>query len=125
MLKISKNQALTDIVSESNPITTEHPITGSAVTVRLWLFNSDAIRRFEDIVITPNDTTGTSEASWVSLAPDVSGAAGTFASSLSMADIADNSVGKPFWVKVTTSSVADVVNKSDIQLTISSRKYAV
>jgi hypothetical protein len=32
-LKISKNVGLTDIVSGANPITTGHPITGSAVAV--------------------------------------------------------------------------------------------
>lgn len=123
MLKIAKNAGLTDIVTAGNPITTQHPIEGSAVTVQLWLFNDDATKRYEEISIDP---IGADE-SWVQLAPDNAGSAGTFLSAgapLSLANISDTS-GKPFWMRVTTPTVADTQNNEDIDLQVNSREFAV
>lgn len=127
-IKISKNLGLTDIVTDSNPITTEHPITGSSVEVKLFLFNDNATKKYEGITIQPTDIVSTNEASWIQLAPDNSGVAGTYlagAAALTMANISDSNVAKPFWVKVTTPSVADSQNKTDIKLTTSWKEYAV
>lgn len=129
-LKISKNSGLTDIVSTdgSNPITTQHPISGSTVEMKLYLFNDSATERFENITIDPTDATSTDESTWVYLAPDNAGVAGTYgaeSASLSMANISDSNIGKAFWMKVTTPTVADVQNKTDIKLTINYRKFAV
>lgn len=127
-LKISKNAGLTDIVSDANPITTEHPIAGSAVEVKLWLFNDQSTKRYENITIDPVDTTDTDESTWVQLAPDNAGSPGTYlagSAALSMANISDSGVGYPFWAKVTTPSVADTQNKSDIKLNTSGKEYAV
>lgn len=127
-LKISKNVGLTDIVSDANPITTEHPITGSAVTVQLWLFNDDAAKTYQTITIDPTDAVSTDESTWVQLAPDSAGAAGTYltgGAALTTANISDSNVAKPFWAKVTTPAVADTQNKSDIKLTVSGKEYAV
>ena len=123
-LKISKNSGLTDIVSDLNPITTNHPITGSSQTVQLWLFNDNSAERFENVNIDPTDTTGSDESSYIQLSADGT----TYLSAsdaLSMANISDSNVGKPFWMKVTTPSVADVQNKSDIKLQVNYRKFAV
>jgi hypothetical protein len=126
-LKISKNSGLTDIVSDVNPITTEHPLGGSAVTIQLWLFNDNAAKRYETITIDPIDQTSTDESSWIQLAPDNAGAAGTFlvaGAALSITNISDTT-GKPFWARITTPSVADTQNKTDIKLQVSGKEYAV
>lgn len=128
MLKISKNAALTDIVSVSNPIKTQHPTTGSTQTVQLWLFNDDATKRYESINLDPTDASGSDESGWVALAPDNAGAAGTYLSggaALSMANISDLNVGKPFWAKITSPSVADSQNKTDLNITINYTEFAV
>lgn len=127
MLKISKNSGLTDIVSDANPISSEHPISGSAVAVKLWLFNDDATKRYETITIDPVDTTSGDESTWIQLAPDNAGVAGAYlaaGAALSMANISD-ATGKPFWMKVTTPAVADSQNKSDIKLQVNAKEYAV
>lgn len=127
-LKISKNVGLTDIVSDVNQITTEHPITGSAVAVQLWLYNDNAAKTYQTITIDPTDAVSTDESAWVQLAPDVAGAAGTYGSggaALAMANISDSNVAKPFWARVTVPVQTDTLNKSDIKLTVSGKEYAV
>jgi hypothetical protein len=129
-LKIAKNSGLTDIVSTdgTNPITTQHPITGSTVEGKYFLFNDNAAKRYESITIDPTDTTSTDESTWVYLAPDNAGSPGTYlaaGAALTMANISDSNVGKPFWVKVTTPSVADSQNKTDIKLTVTGTEFAV
>lgn len=133
-LKISKNVGLTDIVStdNTNPITTQHPITGSSVETKLWLFNNDATKYYTSITIDPTDVVTTDESTWVQLAPDNAGVAGTYlaaSAALAMANIGSSgtgdTTGKPFWVKVTTPSVADTVNKTDIKLTVTGTEFAV
>lgn len=125
MLKLSKNSALTDIVSDANPITTTHPTTGSAVNVQLWLFNDDATKYYTGINIDPTDAVSTDESTWVTLAPDSAGAAGTFgaaSAALSMANVgaagAADTTGKSFWYKCTTPTGQSVQNKTDIKLTV-------
>jgi hypothetical protein len=128
MLKISKNVGLTDVVTDVNPITTQHPITGSAVVVQLWLYNNDSLKTYQTITIDPTDTVATDESTWIQLAPDNAGVAGTYlagGAALTMADISDSNVAKPFWVKVTTPSVADSQNKNDIKLTVAGKEFAV
>jgi hypothetical protein len=44
---------------------------------------------------------------------------------LTMANISDTNVAKPFWVKVTAPSVGSAQNKTDIKLTVNYRKFAV
>ena len=131
MLKISKNVELTDIVSEgnlSNPLSTQHPITGSAVSVLVWLFNNDATKRYESINIDPIDATDTDESTWVQLAPDVAGVAGTYlaaSEALPMANVTSANVGVPFWVKLTSPVVAETQNKTDIKLQTNYTEFAV
>lgn len=125
-LKIAKNAGLSDIVSNdgTNPITTQHPISGSVVTQQLYLFNDSAAERFENVNIDPTDAVSTDESTWVQLSADgvtylAAGAALTFA------NISDNNVGKSFFMKVTSPSVGTVQNKTDIKLTVNYRKFAV
>lgn len=127
-LKLAKNIGLTDIVTDINPITTEHAITGASVDVRVFLFNDDPLKRYTSITIDPTDTTSTDESTWVQLAPDNAGVAGTYLAAsmpLSMVDISDRNVAKPFWVRITTPVVTDSQNKSDIKLTTNAREYAI
>lgn len=124
MLKLAKNSGLTDVISTdgSNPLTTQHPIAGSAVETRVFLFNDNGAKRYESITVDP---TGTNE-SWVQLAPDNGGNAGTYLAGgapLSMADVEDTA-GHPFWVKVTTPTVGDTQNVTTIKLTVQGTEFA-
>lgn len=135
MLKISKNSALNDLVSAGtnlNPITTQHPVTGSTVETKHYLFNDDTTKYYQNITIDPTDSTNTDESTWVYLALDNAGVPGTYqaaGAALSMANIgaagSGDTTGKPFWVKVVTPSGQSVQNKSDIKLTVSYREFAV
>lgn len=133
-LKISKNVGLTDIVSTdgTNPITTQHPISGSSVELKVWLFNDNATKYYTGINIDPTDSVTTDESTWISLAPDNAGVAGTYGvagATLSMASIgasgSGDTTGKPFWVKVTTPTVTDTQNKTDIKLTVNFTEFAI
>ncbi|PLR93180.1 hypothetical protein [Bacillus sp. T33-2] len=129
MLRIAKNAALTDIVSTdgSNPINTQHPIAGSSVEQRVFLFNDDEAKRYESVSVDPTDSTGGDESAWMQLAPDNAGSAGAYGDSgaaLNMGNIADTT-GHPFWVRVTTPAVADSQNKTDIKLTVTGTEFAV
>lgn len=126
-LKISKNVGLTDIVSDANPIITEHPIAGSAVAVQLWLYNDNSLKTYQNVSIDPTDIVSTDESAYVQLAPDASGVAGSYlagSAALTMANITDSNVAKPFWMKVTMPSVGDSATKTDIKLTVSGKEYA-
>lgn len=129
MLKISKNIGLTDIVSDVNPITTTHPTTGSTSSnIQLWLFNDDATKTYQSINIDPTDAISTDESTRVQLAPDNAGAAGTFGAAgaaLTMANVLDNNVAKPFWYKFTMPSGQSVSNQTDIKLTVNYTEYPV
>lgn len=127
-LKISKNVGLTDIVSDVNPITTTHATTGGVVSVQLWLFNDDATKTYQSINIDPTDAVSTDESTWVQLAPDSAGSPGTFGAggaALTMANVTDSNVAKPFWYKCTTPSGQSVSNKTDIKLTVNFTEFAV
>ena len=135
MLKISKNSALTDVVStgdNTNPISTQHPVTGSTVEQKLFLFNNDATKYYQNITIDPTDAVATDESTWVYLAPDNAGVAGTYqaaSAALTMANIgaagAGDTTGKAFWMKVISPAGQTVQNKTDIKLTVSYREFAV
>lgn len=130
-LKISKNSGLTDVVSNgdnTNPITTQHPITGGSQVVQLWLFNNDATKYYQNITIDPTDSVSTDESTWIQLSAD--GVTYNSPSAvLSMANIGSSgsgdTTGKTFYAKVTSPSGQSVSNKTDIKLTISYREFAV
>lgn len=111
----------------TSPITTQHPTTGSAVPVKVYLFNDDAAKRYEIVSVDPTDTTGADESTYIALAPDNAGTAGTYGAAgaaLSFAN-GDFRTAVPFWVRVTTPSVADSQNKTDIKLTVTGEEFAV
>jgi hypothetical protein len=127
-IQVSKNIGLTDIVSEINPLSTKHPTSGSTLEIRVWIFNDDPTRTYEDITIDPIDATGTDESNWIQLAPDnvsVAGSYGAGGAPLAMPNITTANSGTPFWVKTTTPSGQIVKNKNDIKLAISFTEYAV
>lgn len=134
-LRIAKNAALTDIVSvgdNTNPITTQHPIEGSVEELKLYLFNNDNTKYYENINIDPTDSSGGDESTWIQLAPDNAGAAGTYLTAgqaLTIANVGSagtpDQTGKAFWVKITTPGGQTVQNKTDIKLTVNYREFAV
>jgi hypothetical protein len=124
-LKFYSDQALTQ---EITSLTTQHANTGMAVERRIFLSNNNAAFRYENVVIDPTDTASTDESSYIALAPDNAGSAGTYGAvgaNLSMANISDSNVAKPFWVKITTPSVGTAQNKTDLQLKALFREFAV
>lgn len=122
MLKLAKNVGLTDIISEdgSNPITTQHPIEGSAETVQVYLFNDNASKRYENVTIAAKDNTGSDESDWLQFSTD----GDTFANELSMGNIEDTN-GHSFYVRVTTPTLDDTQNKDDIKINITGTEFAV
>lgn len=129
-LQISKNSTLTDVLSTgdgTNPITTQHPITGGSQEQRLWLFNNGLSSRFENVSIVPTDNIGDSS-NRVQLAPDNDGNPGEYlegGGTLKMDDISDVDVGKVFWMKVTTPAVENPQNTTDIKLTVNFQRFMV
>lgn len=123
-LKISKNSGLTDVAAEGNPITTTHINTGEAKVVQLWIFNDNAAKRYESITVDPIDTSGADESGYVQLSIDgvTYGAAGA---PLSIPNISTANVGTTFYYRVTTPSLADSQNKTDIALQIDALEFAV
>jgi hypothetical protein len=124
MLKFYADQALTQ---EITTLTTEHANTGAAVERRVFVANKDATKTYTNISVDIVDTAATDETTWVQLAQDNAGAAGAYSAAgvtLTMADITDLAA-KSFWVKITTPSVADSQNKTDLQLKLLFREYAV
>lgn len=110
-----------------NPLLSQHPIAGSTVETKYYLFNNEAAKRYEGINLDSTDATGADESGWLFLAPDNAGAAGTYLAAsvaLAMADVSDASVAKPFWVKVVAPAVGAVQNKTDIKLTINFTEFA-
>ena len=124
-LKLSKNVGLTDVITSSNPLTTQHINTGEAKAVLVYLFNDAAAKKYESVVVSAVDTSGTDEKSWVTFAADNSGTAGTYSSTLTLANISDSNVAKPFWVKVTTPSLTDSQNKTDLNIRVSANEFSV
>jgi hypothetical protein len=124
-LKFYSDQALTQ---EITSLTTQHANTGMAVERRIFLANNDATKRYENVVIDPTDTASTDESNYIALAADNAGSAGTYGAAganLTMANISDSNVAKPFWVKITTPSVGTAQNKTDLQLKALFREFAV
>jgi hypothetical protein len=124
-LKFYSDQALTQ---EITSLTTQHANTGMVVERRIFLSNNDATKRYESVVIDPTDTASTDESNYISLAADNTGSAGTYGAAganLTMANISDSNVAKPFWVKITTPSVGTAQNKTDLQLKALFREFAV
>lgn len=124
-LKFYSDQALTQ---EITSLTTQHANTGMVVERRIFLSNDNAAFRYENVVIDPTDTASTDESNYISLAPDSAGSAGTYGAAganLTMANISDSNVAKPFWVKITTPSVGSAQNKTDLQLKALFREFAV
>jgi hypothetical protein len=117
------------LTTKITTLTTEHANTGEAVATQVFVSNDDATKTYKNIVIDVVDTDmSTDETSWVQLAPDNSGVAGTYEAGgiqLTMSDITDSKVAHAFWVKVTNPNVAGSQNKTDLELKLNFREYAV
>ncbi len=126
-LKISKNVVLSDIVSEdnTNPITTEHILSGEEKIVELWLFNDNATKKYNTITIDPIDTVlATNEENWISLSSDGI----TYQATGAVLDLGATEIttgSYKFWMKVVSASVADTQNKTDLKLQVNGKEYAV
>lgn len=127
-LKLYKDSACTQLISSGSPLTTQHPITGSSVTVQCWIKNDDATKYYTTVAVDPQDTTATDESTWVQLSSDnvtfQSASAALSLSDFGSAGTADTTA-RTFYVKVTTPSVADTQNKTDIFLNVTGREFAV
>jgi hypothetical protein len=118
-LKLSLNPQKTNLVSDVNPVTTEHVIAGSTVEMRVYLFNDNATKRYTNVSITPTN-------SIVFLAADTGDTPvyGVGGAPLSFADIADTNA-RSFWYKCVAPAVGDTQNRTDIKLTVAGNEYAV
>jgi hypothetical protein len=123
-LKLSKNSALTDLVSSGNPITTSHPTTGSTSSaVQLWLFNDNsAAFTYSNVSVDPTDAVSTDESTWIQLSTD-----GTtwLSPSVALSLTVTGSAGTSFYYRCVSPSGQTVQNKSDIKLTVFYRETAV
>jgi hypothetical protein len=117
MLKIARDEQLTDIISEdgSNPITTEHPIEGSTEDKVVYLFNDNSTKRYENVTI---EVTGDD---WVTITDE---AEGTYTDSLTLGEI-EGTDPITIYVRVTTPQVTETQNKTDIKLTVNYKEYAI
>jgi hypothetical protein len=127
---ISINLATTD--PAYNALTSQHPLSGSSVEIRAFLFNDNIDKYYTDITIDPTDSVDTDESGWLQMAEDVSGSAGTYlagSEALIMSNIGSSTGGDtsdyPFWVKITSPTVTETQNKSDIKLTTNFTEFAV
>jgi hypothetical protein len=123
-LKLSKNSALTDLVSSGNPITTSHPTTGSTSSaVQLWLFNDNsAAFTYSNVNVDPTDAVSTDESTWIQLSTDgVTWLSPSAALSLTVT----GSAGTTFYYRCVVPSGQTVQNKTDIKLTVNYRETAV
>jgi hypothetical protein len=116
------------LTTELTTLTTQHDSAGEAKSVRVFLANKDVAFRYEDILITPEDTaTPPDEKSWIQLAPDNAGTPGTYSApgaALALANILDTAA-HPFWVKITTTNVGTAQNKTDLRLNTTFKEFAV
>lgn len=123
-LKFYNDAALTQ---EITTLTTQHENTGMAVEKKVYLGNTVVQYRYENVVISSVDTAIPDETDWIQLAQDSGGSAGTYnpgGDPLVFANVSDN-VGHPFWIKITTPNIVNPVNKTDLQLRVDYREFAV
>jgi hypothetical protein len=123
-LKLSKNSALTDLVSSGNPITTSHPTTGSTSSaVQLWLFNDNsAAFTYSNVNVDPTDAVSTDESTWIQLSTD-----GTtwLSASAALSLTVTGATATTFYYRCVVPSGQTVQNKTDIKLTVNYRETAV
>lgn len=116
------------LTTELTTLTTQHDSAGETKEVKIFLANKDVAFRYEDILITPEDTaTPPDETSWIQLATDNAGAPGAYSApgaALALENISDVAA-HPFWVKITTASVGAAQNKNDLRLSASFKEFAV
>lgn len=123
-LKLYHDAACTQEVTAQNSIETQHPIAGSTVTVQKYMKNDDATKYYTNATADPQGT----DESYVQLSLDGT----TFAAvgaSVALADF--GSAGTPdtdvrnLWVRVTTPSLADTQNRSNVTVNLAGREFAV
>lgn len=115
------------LTQEITTLTTQHENTGAVVEKKVYLGNTVVQYRYENIVISSEDTSIPDETDWIQLAQDVGGSAGTYepgGDPLVFANIS-NFVGHPFWVKITTPPIVNPINKTDLQLRVDYREFAI
>ena len=107
----------------SAPLVFKLPPTGGVEVVQLWLrhdeLSGEAIESSYGVVLESADDYGTDESSWLEIAPDVSGVAGTYASTLAVGDVLGGAI-VPIWVRMTMPFTGEVGARSDIYLKLTS-----
>lgn len=112
------------LTTELTTITTQHDSAGETKDVEIFLANKDAAFRYEDIVITPEDTAKPpDETGWIQigLTQGVFEAPGA---SLTFPNVDDNAAHS-FWIRITTANVGTAQNKTDLRLNTTFKEFAV
>lgn len=112
------------LTTELGTVTTQHDSAGEVKEVEVFLANKDAAFRYEEIVITPEDTaTPPDETTWIQLGL-TQGAYEAPGAALTMPNISDN-VAHSLWIRITTANVGTAQNKTDLRLNATFKEFAV
>lgn len=104
---------------------------GDTVDCVFYLSNDSASKRYNNVIITPNDFIGSSEAGWAKLATTQGGLDSAVAgASLNLGNITDYDTAHPFWVRITVpagylSPNIPAFNKYDIGFLIQRVEYDI
>lgn len=116
------------LTTELTTLTTQHDSAGETKEVKVFIANKDVAFRYEDILITPEDTaTPPDETSWIEIGTDNAGTPGVFSAPgapLTIPNISDV-IAHPFWIRITTANVGVAQNKTDLRLSASFKEFAV
>ena len=112
------------LANELTTITTQHDSAGETKEVEVFLANKDVAFRYEDIVITPEDTaTPPDEKNWIQIGL-TQGNYEAPGASLTFPNIDDNTAHS-FWIRITTANVGTAQNKTDLRLNATFKEFAV
>ena len=112
------------LTTELTTVTTQHDSAGESKEIQVFIANKDSGFRYEDIVVTPEDTaTPPDETSWIQVGL-TQGNYQAPGASLTIGNIDDN-VAHSFWVRITTANVGTAQNKTDLRLNATFKEFAV
>jgi hypothetical protein len=107
--------------SLTSPVIFKVPPTGGVREVQLWLrhdeLSGELVESSYDVTVLGGDDFSPDNSSWVEIAPDVAGVAGTYAASYAVGDILGGDI-VPFWVRLTVPNTPETGVRRDIYLKI-------
>ena len=111
------------MTTELTTVTTQHDSAGESKDVEIFIGNKDAGFRYEEIVITPEDTaTPPDEKNWIQVGL-TQGNYEAPGASLTFPDISDNA-SHSLWIRITTANVGTAQNKTDLRLNATFKEFA-